>query len=661
MMVRFFALALQALLFVALGQADDGSSAESGSLGSKSTFEMYNRWNRTINEDNPTLRRNEAHWHSALHSKKTNIGRQHLVAQTLAKASGVYRNKAKAKELGIEKTVIISVLNYPKGREFYKHYFRNFICFTHSYEYDLVVYVMRQKGDNYEAHMKQVRSIAKLGINALPYPEELFWLLVYGKARTISVGNKFVKYAGGTPNFEDYGALSMLVPTYEVIKSGYTVLQMDIDLVLVTDPVPHMLLGDADFVTSIENRECQENFMGTSAFSISWDIVEPNTGIMVVRPTPQGLDMFTKWLELIVDHNLVNDQHAFDKGFRRTHKMTYASNCLPVNTPGVIDAPSIRSNPNSATYCLLSDAIFQNGMTALSCTKENLLGGYSGNMILGGLPARDRQGADYQPYVPSSSAGSTRNVETGLIDPEDIDREYYMAVVHMNYAGGKSDEMSRRGLWLYQHTNFSMDGDSFDSTTQRFHPINRRYHKAKLGPGSPDEEEDLDPAVGGGTKAAHLSCKNYNITGSHYDNFTDYRKKYTEYKNWIDGMFKEMSVPGTLIKRDTGQEVFLVSNDSRTIRGFPNGDTFMKMGYEFDNVRKGPAALLRRFKVGPELENLKGHLSAMDARLIELQKVVNEKDDYDAWFMLFGRFTSPNINYNDTRFGRKIDDSYSTL
>ena len=87
----------------------------------------------------------------------------------------------------------------------------------------------------------------------------------------------------------------------------------------------------------------------------------------------------------------------------------------------------------------------------------------------------------------------------------------------------------------------------------------------------------------------------------------------------------------------------------------------MKMGYEFDNVRKGPAALLRRFKVGPELENLKGHLSAMDARLIELQKVVNEKDDYDAWFMLFGRFTSPNINYNDTRFGRKIDDSYSTL
>ena len=87
----------------------------------------------------------------------------------------------------------------------------------------------------------------------------------------------------------------------------------------------------------------------------------------------------------------------------------------------------------------------------------------------------------------------------------------------------------------------------------------------------------------------------------------------------------------------------------------------MKMGYEFDKVRKGPNALFSLFKVGPELENLKSDLSAMDSRLVDLQKVVNEKDDKDVWFMLFGRFTSPNINYNDTRFGRKIDDSYSTL
>ena len=122
--MRFLFLALQALLHFAVSSSNEESGS---SLGS---FEMYDRWKRTIGNDHPTHQRNEAHWHSAVHSKETNIGRQHLVAQTLAKASGVYRNKAKAKELGIEKTVIISVLNYPKGREFYKHYFRNFICFT---------------------------------------------------------------------------------------------------------------------------------------------------------------------------------------------------------------------------------------------------------------------------------------------------------------------------------------------------------------------------------------------------------------------------------------------------------------------------------------------------------------------------------------------------
>ena len=648
MLNRFIFLTLQILLCVVFVLTDADGSPEGDSVG---VYIQYDGWKRNISADHPTLRRNDAHWHSALHSKKTNVGRQQLVSQTLAKAVGVYRNKQKGKELGLEKSVIISVLNYPKGREFYKHYFRNFICFTHSYEYDLVVYVMRQKGDDYHAHMKLVNEIAKLGVNALPYPEELFWLLVYGKTTPVSEGNKFVKYTGGTPNFEDYGALSMLVPTYEVIKSGYTVLQLDIDVVLVTDPVPHMTLGDADFVASIENKECQENFLGVSAFSSSWDHVEPNTGVMLVRPTPQGINMFTLWLEKIVDMNIVNDQHVWDRDFRRGHKMTYASNCLPAKTLGVIpDAPSIRSHPDSTTYCLLSDVIFQNGMTSLSCTRETDLGTYTKNMIKGGLPARDRQGADYQPYVPSTGVGDAIDLETGHIIVDAIDREYYMAIVHMNYAGGKSAEMLQRGLWLYNHTKKAMEEDSFDTTKQRFHPINR-HHKAKLGPGSSGDDEDMDPSIGGGTKAAHLSCGNYNITGSHYDNFTNYKEKYTKYQDWVDGMFKELSVPGTLLKRDGGQEVFLVGNDSLTLHGFPNGETFMKMGFEFGAVRSGPGALVYQFQVGPQLENLMEGKSAMDSRLEYTQELV--KDDHDAWFMIFGEFTSPNINYNDTRFGHE--------
>ena len=293
--------------------------------------------------------------------------RHMMVEQELKMASGVYRDKEKGGKMGLQNTVVAVVVSYPKGKNHYKHYFRNFLCFAHKYGYDLVVYVLRNHEADYKTYLQHVAEIGKLGVKALPYPEELFWRLVYSKAGKIKEGKGFAPWTGDKPNFDQYGALTMLVPTYEMVRlHGKDVLYFDVDQGLILDPVPHMVLGDSDFSFSIENRFCKEKYFASDVHTMEWDKLEPNTGVMVVRSTPQSVTTFTSWLESLVDNNMMNDQRVFTTAFINSHNMTYATNCLPKGTKGAItDSPSIRKSDNSSTYCFLSDIVFQNGMTSL--------------------------------------------------------------------------------------------------------------------------------------------------------------------------------------------------------------------------------------------------------------------------------------------------------
>ena len=44
--------------------------------------------------------------------------------------------------------------------------------------------------------------------------------------------------------------------------------------------------------------------------------MEPNTGVMLVRATPQGIAMYQHWLKRIVKTNVMNDQIVFDRDSR---------------------------------------------------------------------------------------------------------------------------------------------------------------------------------------------------------------------------------------------------------------------------------------------------------------------------------------------------------
>jgi hypothetical protein len=545
--------------------------------------------------------------------------------------------------MGLEKAVLITVISLPKLRSHYKHYFRNFLCFTHSYEYDLVVYITRQQGDDYKTHMKKVHELSKLGVKALPFPEEMFWLFVYGKSTPIYEGKKHVPWKGDSIDFLNYGALVMLMPTYEVLKAGYTCLYMDVDIALIVDPVPHMILGDSDFVASIENKECQEHFMASNPFAIPWDNVEPNTGISLVRPTKQGLTFYLDWLEALVDSNMGNDQQVFDKGFRRFHDMTYASNCLPPNTPGVKSGPSIRYNKNSATYCFLSDLIFQNGFTALTCSKSHYMGSYTHNMVNYGIPGSEVHGPESRPFALGTSPGIHRDKVTGITPEENIDNKYYMATVHVNFSGGKSDELNKRGLWLYSHTNNSENDTLSLEEGMQFHPMMKPNHTQSGSHQMRLERHHHNDK--------HLSCYNYNITEGHYTkhmhNFTEY---YIGYNVYVEKEFVKLNKPGQLMKRRTGQMVYLLGNDS-LLHGFPNGATFMKMGFEFDKVSPVPEFIFHKFTIGDDLPDATSkkietiETAPVPLILTDIKHVPGSMNE---------PFNSPNIDYLDKRFGNIV-------
>ena len=321
-------------------------------------------------------------------------------------------------------------------------------------------------------------------------------------------GKRRVPYRGDRPDFKEFGSLPMLIPMYEIIALGYNMIYLDVDLGLVMDPIPHMLHGDSDFVTSVETRECIDHPHVATVRTTNWDVVEFNTGVTLIRSTNQSRALMVKWIEAMVNENYVNDQRVIDKWFRRFNDMTYTSNCLPPGTKGAIegDKTSQRKTPGSSTYCLLSDMVFQNGLMALTCCRQRM-DSYIINMAKYGIK---------------------------------IDNSYYPALIHVNFSGGKTQELKERGLWLFQQPNGSSNG-----------------------------------TVG--------TCLPYDYQNSHYSHNYNYSSELERIYAGSEEMYKSLNRPGATMRLKNAQEVFLVGNDSK-LHGFPDGDTFIAMGFDFGDV-----------------------------------------------------------------------------
>jgi hypothetical protein len=48
---------------------------------------------------------------------------------------------------------------------------------------------------------------------------------------------------------------------------------------MLRDPVPYLIKGDADFVSTLEIRYCPDPYPSVEPNIINWQTIEPNTGL----------------------------------------------------------------------------------------------------------------------------------------------------------------------------------------------------------------------------------------------------------------------------------------------------------------------------------------------------------------------------------------------
>lgn len=514
----------------------------------KSSFQIIHSTNVRLGKKNGMQSNDEKHLNlsniQVLIDRAHNSTRDRHVLLTLQSAAGVYTDKERGITAGLQKTVFMTIVSYntKAGLHHYKIYFRNFLCFAQHFGIDLIVYILHHSLPNVE---EEVQSLQKLGVRVLTYPDERFWKLVHQKKSKIMPGGKFADYDSEEPNFSSFGALVMLVPQLEALELGFNVIYFDVDIGLVQDPVPFLTRGDADFTSSIESRECTEDYPSSRKMNEAWDQIEPNTGVMHVRATSQGVNFYKNWLRRIIKTNVRNDQNVFDRDSRPLQvELVDGQNVYSENNFTSTFTPScnwdyrnatrtVRATPKAATYCFLSEMMFQNGMTSFTCSL--------------GKKTRDDW---YLEMVKQVSEVEVNGNKVRL-----------PVTVHANYCNGKSKELDLRGLWLYDE---------------------------KLGTNS---SSDLTK------KYSESQCKSYNVSNVYFArlNFT---AEVALIENDRLSILKSVLINGTLIKRFSASEVYLISMElSRRL--IPDGDTFLGMGYEFGAVRAVPTTVLNLIPEGP--------------------------------------------------------------
>jgi Nucleotide-diphospho-sugar transferase len=469
-----------------------------------------------------------------LKERSHNATRDSHVLATLQAASGVYNDKERGRESKLEKTVFITVIAYNANESIYhyKVYFRNFLCFARHYGIDLIVYILHHHLADVES---EVQSLERLGVKVLTYPDELFWTLVAEKTTQISWGKKHANFDSTVPSFQSYGALIMLIPQLEILLLGFNVIYFDVDIGLVQDPVPYVTRGDADFTVSIEQRACPEFYPSSRKMAENWEQVEPNTGVMHVRATTQGIAMYRKWLHRIVMTNVKNDQIVFDRDQREVQQdlvngelvyseLNFTSTFTPkCNWDYKNTSATVRATPIAGTYCFLSEMMFQNGLNSFFCSLKQAF--------------RD----DW--YVEMVKQVEEVEIERGK------SKSYLPVLVHANYCNGKSHELEVRGLWLYN------DVAGADNSTEKMR-----------------------------------DCKPYNVSNVYFAQM-NFSLEAENIKTYREGILRSVLVSGTLLKQYSSDQVYIVSSDLVKLL-VPDGDTFLHMGFEWENVRTVPAAVL---------------------------------------------------------------------
>jgi hypothetical protein len=510
------------------------------------------------------------------------------VRALLKAAAGVYKNKTRGHKSGLQRTVLTTVLSYGTSRSFqYMVYFRNFLCFAAHYDFDLVVYVQHHDIPMDDLKL-QLQSLEALGVRVLTYPDLIFWSLIAEKQSKVMIGNAFAPYVGDVPTFKSFGALVMLVPALEVLQHGYNVIYMDLDMGLVQDPIPYIMRGDADIVMSLEVRApCPETYPSTNrGQKVDWYGYEPNSGVLLVRATPQGVAFYHRWLRRIVRTNVMNDQTVFD--FKKEGGVTqFTANCnWDLSTAR---ANTKRKQPDTGTFCFLPEMMFQNGLVGIQCSSKPA---YRDDWYMNAvqqIPLYGQQ-ADANTTTAKASVNSNNNNNSDTNSTSGTGRGVRLPVIiHANYCNDKSRQLDVRGLWLYDEkltegsNHKKMSNSSSRATTRTLKSA--KISTSTSASSSTSTAASIPSAVWSESldeRARALSCKRYDVKDTYYYKGINWAGEVARISEYRTKWLREVQVNGTLIKPKIGNEVYLI-DERLEKRVFPDVETFYAMGYSWES------------------------------------------------------------------------------
>lgn len=355
------------------------------------------------------------------------------VQKTLSLVSGIYADKSHSYPLGLQKAVMVNVIAFSGTEGYNSRYIKlllNWFCFATHYGYQPVTYLLPTGDKNFSASVKELR---KLGIHShfVTYPEELFWKLCLNKTTPLLPATHHrASYDGNVISFKTFGALVMLVPSLEALLLGYDVIYFDLDISLVTDPLPAIAIGNADLKVSFEQRTCV--FPTQWAPQINWEDMEPNTGVFLVRSSSGGKLLFKTFLQKVVDESYVNDQKGLTQALQAlAAEVTFDCNPLLPNMTAsdIIHREAPRHRNSGIRYCFLNEFVFQNGKMGLHCAKGK-----------GGSFSEYAIGMHKQGQLTAGQWDANQTTPAVILP----------ALIHANFCDDKIEEFKNLGLWLLE-------------------------------------------------------------------------------------------------------------------------------------------------------------------------------------------------------------------
>jgi hypothetical protein len=311
-------------------------------------------------ENQPTLNSSKILWNQyANDAMKRQPDRSSYIRRTLMKSPRVYISEEKSASLGLKNTIIISSYVWV-GDNSPKDLFRSFSCALSRFGLAALLIVP------FEAVLSDglLDNIDTKHVTPVSYPDELFWKLLLKKSNNIKSSTR-AKYSTtySIPNFEEYGGLVKVVAVSEVLELGYNVIYLDADIVLLRDPIPFLLRGNADFTSALESRQCD---IPHTPIRIRYGetidaqkSAEPNTGVMHIRQSNRTINLFRTWTSVLIKRQIFCDQKAFP-----FWTIQEVSDCC---SAGQTYFPVRYSGSKGFSVCYLSPTLFSNGFFMRRC------------------------------------------------------------------------------------------------------------------------------------------------------------------------------------------------------------------------------------------------------------------------------------------------------